>query len=156
MLTYCWLLVFAPCLLPKVCVVFHVCNSYRADNCSFWWNQSNNLCSLFLLFNIVKKLLLYWFFITRCQCGCCQSMWKEKENIFCQEVDVVKNKNLKEVTVEQLQAEARCIVQHPGLGETGEGWPRLHFFCTKKLLHSTGFLFLHPVVFCLYCNCQHG
>ena len=55
------------------------------------------------------------------QCGCCQSMWKEKENIFCQEVDVVKNKNLKEVTVEQLQAEARCIVQHPGLGETGEG-----------------------------------
>ena len=47
-------------------------------------------------------------------------MWKEKENIFCQEVDVVKNKNLKEVTVEQLQAEARCIVQHPGLGETGE------------------------------------
>ncbi|RMX56411.1 hypothetical protein pdam_00008810 [Pocillopora damicornis] len=47
-------------------------------------------------------------------CGCCQSIWKEKENIFCQEVDVVKNKNLKEVTVEQLQAEARCIVQHPG------------------------------------------
>ena len=84
-------------------------------------------------------------------------MWKEKENIFCQEVDVVKNKNLKEVTVEQLQAEARCIVQHPGLGETGEGWPHLHFlFCTKKLLHSDGFLFLHPVVFCLYYNCQHG
>ena len=48
-------------------------------------------------------------------------MWKEKENIFCQEEDVVKNKSLKEVTVEQLQAEARCIVQHPGLGETGEG-----------------------------------
>ena len=59
-------------------------------------------------------------------------MWKEKENIFCQEVDVVKNKNLKEVTVEQLQAEARCIVQHPGLGETGEGWPRLHFFFLYK------------------------
>ena len=46
-------------------------------------------------------------------------MWKEKENIFCQEVDVVKNKE--DVTVEKLQAEARCIVQHPGLGETGEG-----------------------------------
>ena len=61
------------------------------------------------------------FFITRCQCGDCQSMWKEKENIFCQEVDVVKNKNLEDVTVEKLQAEARCIVQHTGLGETGEG-----------------------------------
>ena len=48
-------------------------------------------------------------------------MWKEKENIFCQEVDVVKNKNLEDVTVEKLHAEARCIVQHPGLGETGEG-----------------------------------
>ena len=48
-------------------------------------------------------------------------MWKEKENIFCQEVDVVKNKNLEDVTVEKLQAESRCIVQHPGLGETGEG-----------------------------------
>ena len=48
-------------------------------------------------------------------------MWKEKENIFCQEVDVVKNKNLEDVTVEKLQVEARCIVQHPGLEETGEG-----------------------------------
>ena len=28
---------------------------------------------------------------------------------------------LEDVTVEQLQAEARCVVQHPGLGETGEG-----------------------------------
>ena len=35
--------------------------------------------------------------------------------------DVVKNKNLQDVTVEQLQAEARCIVQHPGFEETGEG-----------------------------------
>ena len=44
-----------------------------------------------------------------------------ERNIFCQEVDVVKNKNLEDVTVEQLQAEARCIVQHPALEETGEG-----------------------------------
>ena len=50
------------------------------------------------------------FFITRCQCGNCQSKWREKENIFCKEVDGVKNKNLEDVTVEQLQAEARCIV----------------------------------------------
>ena len=34
-------------------------------------------------------------------------MWREKENVFCQEVDVVKDKNLEDVTVEQLQAEAR-------------------------------------------------
>ena len=61
------------------------------------------------------------FFIPRCQCGFFQSMWREEENIFCQEVDVVKNKNLEDVTVEQFQAEARCIFQHLGLGETGEG-----------------------------------
>ena len=61
------------------------------------------------------------FFITRCQCRNWQSMWREEGNIFCQEVDVVKNKNLEEVTVEQLQAEARCIVQHPAFEETGEG-----------------------------------
>ena len=48
-------------------------------------------------------------------------MWREKENIFCQKVDVVKNKNLEDVTAEQLQAEARCIVQYPALEETGEG-----------------------------------
>ena len=34
---------------------------------------------------------------------------------------MVKNKNLEDVTVEQLQAEARCIVQHPEFEETGEG-----------------------------------
>ena len=54
------------------------------------------------------------------------------ENIFCQEADVVRNKNLEDVRMEQLQAEARCIVQHPALGETGEGWLRLHFFGTKN------------------------
>ena len=48
-------------------------------------------------------------------------MWREKENIFSQEVDVVKNKNLKDVTAEQLQAEARCIDNHPALGDTGKG-----------------------------------
>ena len=75
---------------------------------------------LFLLFNIVKKIATY-FFITRYQYGDCQSMWREKVNIFCREVDAVKNKNLEDVTVEQLAAEARCIVQQPGFDETGEG-----------------------------------
>ena len=51
-----------------------------------------------------------FFFITRCQCGNCHSKWREKEKIFCREVDGVKNKNLEDVTLEQLQAEARCIV----------------------------------------------
>ncbi|XP_068697462.1 uncharacterized protein [Montipora foliosa] len=50
----------------------------------------------------------------RCQCGNCQSMWREEENICCQEVDAAKNKNLEPVTVEELQAEPGCIVQHPG------------------------------------------
>ena len=46
--------------------------------------------------------LLIFFFITRCQRGNCQSMWREEENIFYQEVNVVENKNLEDVTVEQL------------------------------------------------------
>ena len=108
----------------------------------------------------VQKLLLccfFFFFITRCQCGNCQLMWKEKESIFCQKVDVVKNKNLEDVTEEQLQAEARFIVQHPGFEETGEGWLRpLHLFRYKTSLHSACLVFvffsLNPVVFCPYCN----
>ena len=87
-------------------------------------------------------------------------MWREKENIFSQEVDVVKNKNLEDVAAEHLQAEARCIDKHPALGETGEGWLRLHFFWYNKSLYSASLVFvffiLHPVVFCPYCTCQHG
>ena len=33
---------------------------------------------------------------------------------------MVKNKNLEDVTVEQLQAEARCIVHHPVFEEIGK------------------------------------
>ena len=56
-------------------------------------------------------MLLYCFFFFYYKV----SVWKlpikvERENIFCREVDGVKNKNLEDVTVEQLQAEARCIV----------------------------------------------
>ena len=50
-------------------------------------------------------------------------MWREKENVFYQEVDVVKDKDLEDVTVEQ------PIVHHPGFEETGEDWLRLHLFC---------------------------
>ena len=98
-----------------------------------------------------------FFFITRCQCGNRQLMWKKEESIFCQKVDVAKNKNLEDVTEEQLQAEARFIVQHPGFEETDEGWLRpLHLFRYKTSLHSASlvfvFFFLNSVVFCSYCN----
>ena len=49
-----------------------------------------------------KIAILLIFFITRCQRGNCQSMWREEENIFYQEVNVVENKNLEDVPVEQL------------------------------------------------------
>ena len=41
-------------------------------------------------------------------------MWREEENICCQEVDVLKNKNIEAVAVEQLEATPQCIVLHPG------------------------------------------
>ena len=98
-----------------------------------------------------------FFVIIRCQCGNFQLMWKEEESIFCQKVDVAKNKNLEDVTEEQLQAEARFIVQHPGFEETDEGWLRpLHLFRYRTSLNSASlvfvFFFLNPVVFCSYCN----
>ena len=54
-------------------------------------------------------------------------MWREKENIFCQKVDVVKNKNLEDVTAEQLQAEARCIVNYVCIVQRFPGFRFLHF-----------------------------
>ena len=73
-------------------------------------------------------------------------MWREEENIFCQEVDVVKNENFEDAGYSgQLQAEARCIVQHPGFEETGEGWLRLS--SARNLRNITCFLFpLHEFV----------
>ena len=71
-------------------------------------------------------------FITRCQCGNCQSMRREEENISCQEVDAVKKKKkLEVVTVEELQPEARCIVQHPGFDI-----PSPHTFISWKLVKA--------------------
>ena len=40
-------------------------------------------------------------------------MERGEESISCQEVDAVRNKILKDVMEERLQAEPRCIVQHP-------------------------------------------
>ena len=58
-------------------------------------------------------------------------MWREEENICCQEVDAVKNKNLEAVIVEELQAEPRCIVQHPGFDTLSP-----HTFISWKLVKA--------------------
>ena len=41
-------------------------------------------------------------------------MKREEEGIFCQEVDAVRDKFFEDVREERLQAEPRCIKQHPG------------------------------------------
>ena len=41
-------------------------------------------------------------------------MLREEENICCQEIDVVKKKNIEAVEVEQLEEPPGCIVYHPG------------------------------------------
>ena len=41
-------------------------------------------------------------------------MERVEESICCQEVDAVRNKILADIMEERLQAEPRCIVQHPG------------------------------------------
>ena len=41
-------------------------------------------------------------------------MKREEESIFCQEVDAVRDKFFEDVREERLQAEPRCIKQHPG------------------------------------------
>ena len=82
-----------------------------------------------------------------------------EENIFCQEVEVVKNKNLEDVTVEQLQADARCLVQHPGFEETVEADSVCICFITINTKRFPGFFVfsvLYPVVFRSYCKCQRG
>jgi len=41
-------------------------------------------------------------------------MWREEENICCQEIDPVVRKNLEAAEVEQLDNPPVCIVNHPG------------------------------------------
>ena len=68
----------------------------------------------------MATLLIFFFFYYKVSVWKLQISVREEENIFYEKVYVVKNKNLEDVAVEQLQAEARCIVQHPGFEETGE------------------------------------
>ena len=42
-------------------------------------------------------------------------MWREEENIFCQEVDVVKNKNFEDVTVDSCRQKPDVLSSIQGL-----------------------------------------
>ena len=61
-----------------------------------------------------KKFRLHLGWPTRCLCGNCQQMLREEENICCQEIEAVKQKNLEAVEVAQLENPPSCIVNHPG------------------------------------------
>ena len=70
---------------------------------------NHTTCVLYFFFSTHNKncycnVLYFFFFVIRCRYGNCQSVWREEENISCQDIDVVKNKNLEAVTVEELQA----------------------------------------------------
>ena len=42
-------------------------------------------------------------------------MWREEENVCCQEIDAVLKKNLEAVDIEKPPKEPpKCIVDHPG------------------------------------------
>ena len=110
-------------------VISHICNSYRTNNCSFWRNQSYNLCSLFILFNIIIILILLLQ----------DAVWKlpiKVERGRKKEVDEVRNKNLGAVIEEQLQAEPRCIVQHPWVGDASVERTEDFFNTTLELKSS--------------------
>ena len=96
--------------------------------------------------------LLIFFFITRCQYGNCQSMWKEEENIFYQEVDVVKNKNLGDVTVDSCKQKPNILSSIQGLRKLvkADSVCLLQNITTQRL---PGFRFL---CFRSCCKCQRG
>ena len=142
------------CLQPKVWVFSHICDSTELITVPFG-ETNHTSCALYFFYSTSwKKLLLTWFFNYKVSVWNCQSMWREKENIFCREVDMVKNKNLEDVTVEQLQAEARCIVHHPVFEEIGEGWLCLHFnFVTKHHCKALPWFSFSLLLFIVICYC---
>ena len=134
--------------IAKVWVISHVlwqlqsC-SYRADNCLFWWSQSYNLCSLFLSLKIVTLLIFYY----KVSVWYCQSMWREKENIFCREVDVVKNKNLEDITVT-----GRSQMYCPASKVWGNWWkPTLSAFVFLQNITTQSFPGFSFLCFTSYC-----
>ena len=109
------------------------------------------------------------FFITRCQCGNCQSKWREKTssagkqmgskikiwrmlqwNSCRQKPDVLSNT---QVLRKLVKADLVCIFFF---------WFCFWFFFVTKhhYVHSACLVFvffiLHPVVFSPYCRCQRG
>ena len=74
-------------------------------------------------------------------------MWREEENIFCQEVDVVKNKNFEDVTVDSCRQKPDVLSSIQGL---------------RKLVKADSLCIcfvsfvLDYVVFRPYCNYQRG
>ena len=76
-----------------------------AEQMTVHFGETNHTtCVLYFFFSTHNKncycnVFYFFLFVTRCRYGNCQS-----EDISCQDIDVVKNKNLEAVTVEQLQA----------------------------------------------------
>ena len=87
-------------------------------------------------------------------------MWREEENIFYQEVDVVKNKNLEDVTVDSCRQKPDVLSSIQGLRELVKADSIWICFVTKHhytaLLWFSFFFVLDPVVFRPHCKCQRG
>ena len=92
----------------------------------------------------MKKLLLYrFFFMTRCLCGNYQLMWREEENIFYREVDVVKNKNWEDVTVDSCRQKPDVLSSIQGLRKLVKAYSVCICFVKNIITqHFPGFLFL--------------
>ena len=71
------------------------------------------------------------FFMTRCLCGNCQLMWREEENIFYREVDVVKNKNWEDVTVDSCRQKPDVLSSIQGLRKLVKAYSVCICFVTK-------------------------
>ena len=86
-------------------------------------------------------------------------MWREEENIFYQEVDVVKNKNLEDVTVDSCRQKPDVLSSIQGLRELVKADFVCICFVTKR--HYSAclvfvFFVLDPVVFRPHCKCQRS
>ena len=120
-------------------VISYACDSYRADNCSFWWKQSNNLSSLFPLFKIVIEiatvLIFFWYNM---------SVWKLPINVEGgRKTSALNRKMLWKIKFGgccsgTAAGRSRCIVQHSGIGDAWIEWTA-EFFNTGLELKSSYF-----------------
>ena len=84
-----------------------------------------------------------------------------EENIFYQEVDVVKNKNLEDVIVNSRRQKPDVLSSIQGLRKLVKADSVCIFFLLPENIITQrfpGFVFfvLDPVVFCPYCKCQRS